>query len=156
MTEPTRTTELPSRADVLGFAMRTRRNLELVRIAHGRGDKDAHVVTQAVLSLLGIVVFPYEQFFKEHHVNDRLSTLEQEGWPHWRQSGNVADDLQELLRRIRNATAHSRIGFDSDSDDPEAVVISFSDLGPWRAELSAAETQDFCQRFLAYVEDRLG
>ena len=51
--------KLPSRNNPSGFAERTRKNLELIERAYSVGA-DVHVVTQLMLSLLGIIVFPWE------------------------------------------------------------------------------------------------
>jgi hypothetical protein len=53
----------PTRNDTLEFCRRTRRNLEFIENAP-QNDPTApvHAVTQLALSLLGIVVFPYERF----------------------------------------------------------------------------------------------
>jgi hypothetical protein len=52
--------EMPSRNEVLGFAARTRENLDCIERAFM--DKGSgHVVTQLVSSLLGLIVFPHEK-----------------------------------------------------------------------------------------------
>ena len=151
---------LPSRNDILGFAERTRRNLDFIRGAHQGGERNVHLVTQVVLSLLGIVVVPYEQYFKQINLNHKLSDLEALGWPRWSQTGWAAVDLQHLLRRVRNAIAHSQIAFNSDSDRPADVRLtftcSFEDSRVWRGEIPADQLLDFCQRFLMYVEEYVG
>lgn len=151
---------LPSRNDILGFAERTRRNLDFIRAAHEEGGRDVHVVTQAVLSLLGIVVFPYEQYFKYMQLDHKLRELEVEGWPRWSQTGWAATSLQHLLRRLRNATAHSNIYFDSDSDRPADVRMvfrcAFENGQTWEGEISAPALLEFCEHFLTYVENHFG
>lgn len=151
---------LPSRNEVLGFAERTRRNLDFIIDTHERGERGVHVVTQAVLSLLGVVIFPYEQYFKWMNLNHTLSELEAMGWPRWDQSGWTADNLQHLLRRIRNATAHSNISFSSESDQPADVQVvfecSFDDGQTWRGVIPSDHLIAFCQHFLTYVEDYVG
>ena len=46
-----------SRNDALGFAARTKQNLLMIEKAFEAGE-DVHVVTQLVVSLLGLVVYP--------------------------------------------------------------------------------------------------
>jgi hypothetical protein len=48
---------MPGRNETEGFAKRTRRNLDFI-LAAQQQHEDVHVVSQVVLSLLGIVVFP--------------------------------------------------------------------------------------------------
>jgi hypothetical protein len=152
---------LPGRNEILGFAERTRRNLDFIRSAYEQGNRDVHLVTQAVVSLLGIVVFPYEQYFKMVSLNHKLSDLEAAGWPHWSQTGWQATDLRHLLRRIRNATAHSGITFSSDSAQAVEVRIAFDcyfeeENRDWQGEIAADKLLEFCERFLRYVDDYVG
>ena len=51
---------VPSRNETEGFAIRTKKNMDFIVAAHDSGE-DVHVVTQLVLSLLGMVVFPFER-----------------------------------------------------------------------------------------------
>jgi hypothetical protein len=46
------------RNTVWGFNERVRRNFNVVNSAWENGSSDAHVVTQLILSLLGLIVFP--------------------------------------------------------------------------------------------------
>src|SRR5690242_5826282 len=73
---------VPSRNETEGFAIRTRRNLDFILAAHQQHE-DVHVVTQVVLSLLGLVVFPFERISKESHQRWLLTDLEARGWPRW-------------------------------------------------------------------------
>jgi hypothetical protein len=158
---------LPSRNEVYGFAERTRRNLDFIREAHSRGQPGVHVVTQAVLSLLGIVVFPYEDALQSFHtswMNEDLRNLGRRGWPIWEQSGYRANTLKHLVYRMRNATAHSGVRFDSDSDRPEDVRVQFDctvkdsagQLQNWRGSIAADRLIEWCQCFLKHVEDAVG
>lgn len=52
--------QLASRSDSHGFAQRTLKNLEYIEKRRKAGD-DVHVVTQRVLSLLGLVACPWER-----------------------------------------------------------------------------------------------
>jgi len=76
--------QFASRSLPLGFANRTRKNLEFIEEAY-KEDKDVHVVTQVAISLLGLIVFPKEKLSLEKHLNKiSLNSLLQEGWPQWK------------------------------------------------------------------------
>jgi MarR family transcriptional regulator, temperature-dependent positive regulator of motility len=51
---------LPSRNDILGFAMRARENLRCIEEAF-KASNEGHVVTQLICSLLGLIVFPQQR-----------------------------------------------------------------------------------------------
>ena len=53
------------RNDTFEFARYTRSNLKCIESAKARGNHEAHQVTQLMLSLLGLIVFPWATNFKE-------------------------------------------------------------------------------------------
>ncbi|MEE9138320.1 MAG: hypothetical protein V3V07_07245, partial [candidate division NC10 bacterium] len=73
------TPPLASRGDSVGFADRTLKNLRRIEQAY-TDDHDVHVVTQRVLSLLGVVVFPWADGVEQHIQKLRLEVLGK-GWP---------------------------------------------------------------------------
>lgn len=115
------------------FARRTLRNLEHIRsieqLERRQGvpvsDLSAYPVTQQLNSLLGLVVFPKEQY--SNAIPDRnLTDLVAEGWPEpdikprSRTCSRGADHnhrdcttLRELIRVIRNGVAHFNIEFEA-------------------------------------------
>lgn len=151
-----------SRNESLGFAQRTLQNLDHIEQARKAGDDDVHVITQRTVSLLGLIVFPWLEGFDESIKSKELRTLEEEGWPSWSFLQGESKTLGDLLRHLRNAIAHKRLRFSSDSRDPEEVRIEFADAKSdeatayWRAEISADALLDFCRRFVALVEDTIG
>jgi hypothetical protein len=70
-----------SRNDALGFAARTRKNLEYIDNAANTGE-DVHVLTQLINSLLGLVVFLHERKLSSRFEKMLLADLDGEGWPH--------------------------------------------------------------------------
>ena len=146
-----------------GFARRVRENLEFVTKGRREGE-DVHQVTQLVTSLLGLIVFPWEAGALARMEEWCLEELEKNGWPKWTivqdRNGETAT-LGKLIYHLRNAAAHRRIGFSSDDADMEEVVIHFEDARPkkpvdWRAEIQAADLQDFCVRFSRSLEELTG
>jgi hypothetical protein len=124
--------ELRSRNKPSGFAARTLKNLENIERAYSAGA-DVHVVTQLMLSLLGLVIFPMEH-------GDTLGLLEEvalhdlhefpwcEGWHIDHDSYKIkTTNAFILLRHVRNAVAHRNVMFSSDSRDINQVRIVFHD-----------------------------
>ena len=150
-----------SRSEALGFAQRARANLKHIQEAR-RGGSDIHEVTQIGLSLLGIVVFPREQQLLNRLPKKRLEVLYLQGWPRWHIQLGTAKTLSDLIDRVRNATAHGRIKFSSESREPTDVMVTVEDAKSktspvtWRAEILASDLRDFCFRFLDLIEDEIG
>jgi HEPN pEK499 p136 len=152
-----------------------------------------HPVTQLVCSMLGLVVFPHEnceqnrgdeqQFAKsieETFTESPLNKLEQNGWPHWvftldeppkklkdKSQYQKTATLKQLVKHLRNAVSHYRIGFSSDSSDLSQVNITFEDKPNdknesinWRTEVCALDLLTFCNKLAEFVlkvtEDQLG
>jgi len=150
-----------SRNDSLGFAQRTLRNLECIEAARHAGA-DVHCVTQRVISLLGLVAYPWEAGFDESIKSQRLDTLVQEDWPTWTIQRGSVETLGDLVHHLRNAVAHRRVWFSSDSLDPGDVDVEFSDARTktarphWRAKIGANDLLAFCRKFIELVDDTIG
>ena len=150
-----------SRSDAIGVSQRTKKNLEYVKAAFEEGE-DVHVVTQLVISLLGMVVLPWEQYFLELSDEVTLDDLHEQGWPTWNVTLGSCDTLGCLIHRVRNATAHGRLHFSSDSRILSEVMVTVEDAWPnsgevhWRAEVRADHLYDFCIRLADRVEDMIG
>ena len=78
---------VPTRNDVLEFAQRTRRNFEYIEEAKAEDPTaPVHVVTQLTLSLLGIVVFPYEKLDEDVYAKisgKTIAEMNADGWLGW-------------------------------------------------------------------------
>lgn len=152
---------LRSRNHALGFAERTKKNLSHIETAFAAGA-DVHVVTQLGNSLLGLIVFPCERNFVGGVANLKMSDLVERGWPHWEITLGYAHTLGQLIRRLRNATAHGRMSFSSDSRFPEEVYIEVEDFRPkenqpfWRARIKASDLRSFCLRFIDLIDQTVG
>jgi hypothetical protein len=152
---------IPGRGETEGFAQRTRRNLDFIVRAHDENHEDVHVVTQVVLSLLGIIVFPFEKLGRDYKCEWSITELEVAGWPRWRyvtESSRPAS-LWELIRHLRHATAHSNIAFSSDSrwlDEVEIIFTNDHVKPKWEAGIRGDELLEFCRLFLSLMEGVVG
>lgn len=153
--------DIPSRNQTEGFAKRTRKNLDFILAAHQQHE-DVHVVTQVVLSLLGLVVFPFERIIKGSSHHWPLADLEARGWPRWTYLNGCKppDDLSTLMTNLRHATAHSNVSFSSESRYLTEVTITFMNRlpkrlggGTWEASIRGDSLLVFCQRYLELLED---
>ena len=69
------------------------------------------------------------------------------------------DTLGQLARHIRNAAAHGRITFSSDSRYLHEVVIAVEDSGDggesinWRADINGDKLYEFCVKFAMHVRE---
>ena len=165
--------EFVTRREAIGFAQRTRKNLEYVKGAFDAGE-DLHVVTQLVNSLLGIVVVPKEKYFEESFLCVDLNELYKQQWPKWditfdepKGKDRKTETLKDLIRHFRNAVAHGRFTYTGVYGDPDAreiseVIVTVEDKYPgskdfnWRCEIRADELYRFCIRFTEYIEESIG
>lgn len=154
---------MPSRNSIEGFAGRTQKNLDFIIAAYKEGE-DVHVVTQVIVSLLGIVVFPFEhaKAYFPSHLTSIVDLDEENGWPTWEYLDNSkpSADLFALMRSLRNATAHGGVVFSSDSRNLEEVSITFTNKipkrlggGHWKARIRGDELLRFCRRSLDLIEE---
>jgi hypothetical protein len=147
-----------------GFAKRVRKNLDFI-IKKRSEREDVHEVTQLAISLLGLIVFPWEASALQHLENSPISELESEGWPRWNilldEKGDTTT-LGKLTWHLRNAASHRRLKFSSDDPNMHMVEIEFEDApntkSPvnWRATINAADLKVFCDRFTKRLEDLVG
>src|SRR3972149_6414655 len=124
------------------FAHRTRRNLEFIENAHAQNEH-VHVVTQIAISLLGLIVFPHEKELDKKFDELPLADLVTAGWPEWNFTMGSSQNLGDLLRHLRNAVAHGRMSFSSDSPNLHDVFIEVADRpsknrpANWQARITA-------------------
>lgn len=142
--------------------MRTRKNLEHIATA-AMGGEDVHPVTQAITALLGIVVFPWETSAFDIVKKRKLPLLSASGWPKWKMSGaRRVIELGELIQVLRNAIAHGNIEFDSDSRNPDDVMISFTNIpegkkeSDWVGTITGDQLIEFCRCFSSAIQREVG
>ena len=159
-----------TRGEAIGFALRTRKNLEYVRHAFD-SEEDVHVVTHVVNSLLGIVVVPKERYFEESFWSINLEELTKRGWPKWDvtideppKNGSKTETLGDLIRHLRNAAAHGRFRFSGKPDSRHLSELglivedaSSRNRKPnWRAEIAGDGLYQFCLLLADFIDDSIG
>jgi hypothetical protein len=148
-----------ARNTIHGFGRRTRKNLSFILFARNMGA-DVHIVTQLMISLQGLIVFPYEQIKRAGHSfkEIKLKDLKEKGWPEIVPFLGSSSDLDDLIYHLRNAIAHRRIEFDSDSRVMSEVNITFKDRKPnapsdyWGLSMNASELYEFVLRFSELID----
>lgn len=135
---------------VKDFATRTKANLAIIRAAV-KTDQDAYEVTQFINSLLGLLVFPQQEFY-DKIPKTNLADLEKDGWPIPRVCDNYKQvkDLSELARYLRNGIAHFNLRFTQKDEHVDGVIIwNTRPNGEknWKAELTIVELEGITDRF---------
>lgn len=134
---------------VRDFAERTKINLAIIQ-SEVRAGRDAYEVTQLINSLLGLLVFPEQAFFKkipEIKIND----LKKQGWPIPLMCENYSQvaDLKQLVRYLRNGIAHFNLRFtDKDGHVDGLIIWNIKDgLKDWEAEFKIEQLKSIIERF---------
>ena len=128
-----------TRNDALEFAERTLKNIRALDQAQVDGA-DVHVVTHLANSLLGLIVFTVERKFVRFLQKVPLERLSSAGWPSWKFELGRSSTLGEIVYHLRNAVAHGRVWFSSDSRERAEVFLRFEDARRdstvyWRAAI---------------------
>jgi len=134
------------------FADRTKANLALVRNCAGHGDR-SYEFTQLINSMLGLLVFPQQKYFKQIPKTP-LSDLQAQGWPHPLVTGSfqAPKDLHDLMRLLRNSIAHFNMQFITDQGTLAGVRLWNTDPSTnkktWQVEFTTEQLEDLTDRFL--------
>ena len=159
---------------VRDFALRTKKNLQIIERLR-RDGSEPYEVTQLVNSMLGLLVFPQQEYI-DSIPRTPLAELASAGWPIPTVRGSFAqpDDLNQLIRYLRNAIAHFNIKFVGDGQnniagirvwnmapvkdkngrmqrDSEGRIIARKN---WEAELGVAELRGIAERFIDLLLSR--
>ena len=162
---------MDSRNTAKGFGERTMKNLRVILNARRCLQlPDAHEVTQLANSLLGLVVFPFQEGnFGNNNAKDAAEKETIQQWStqnkgNWNITLAACDcgtkkitwkpkTIRCLVRHIRNAAAHGRITFSSDERELENVTFAIEDGDPqakpfkanFMANIDGADLLRFCQ-----------
>lgn len=155
-----------TRNNARDFACLTLKNLKYIRTT-SHLYTDVHVVTQLANSLLGLIVFPFEEGIIDPVEAWSLERWKRKGWPSWtihldNDPKEKTKTLGRLVFHLRNAVAHRRLRFSSDSSELSKVTFHAQDAerknsAPyWRASISGAHLLVFCEKLAAIIDDELG
>jgi hypothetical protein len=136
---------------VRDFATRTKANLRVIEALESAG-LEVYEVTQLVNSLLGLLVFPQQRYFRRIPETP-LETLAQDGWPKPLVEGDFPSvkTLKDLMRYLRNAIAHFNVEYISDdSNQIQGMRVWNMRRGEenWSVELSLGEIRLAVDKFL--------
>jgi hypothetical protein len=140
------------------FALRTKKNLEYIesKASEDNFNPEVYEVTQLINSLIGLIVFPREEFIN-HIPETALSDLEEDGWSIPQVTGDFpqARDLRELVKYMRNAIAHFNVKFKYDKGTISGLTLWNKRYGKktWQAELELEELRDIAFRFIGLIDD---
>ena len=144
---------------VKDFAQRTKTNLETLRALQAeRPDKEIFEVTQMVNSLLGLLVFPQQEFVSKIPKTP-IEELVASGWavPHVCGEFEQVENLNQLIKYLRNAVAHFNIKFTEDERGQINGLIVWNYNHPrekiinWRAKLTLDDIEKLTDRFIDLI-----
>lgn len=101
------------------FISRTEKNLRAIEKLSREGES-VYEVTQLINSLLGLLVYPKENFFEEIPEITRETMIKQ-GWPLPDEEISQIQNLRELVKNMRNAVAHINIEFSANKNEIEGI-----------------------------------
>ena len=137
---------------VRAFAMRTRANLKVINALES-ADLEVFEVTQLVNSLLGLLVFPQQRYYRSIP-EIPLSELARAGWPEPLVVGEfpTVENLKDLMRYLRNAISHFNVEYLSDADGEIRGMrlwnINRNREKDWVVELSLDDLEVVVDKFL--------
>jgi len=141
---------------IADFAQRTWENLRAIEVMKEQGF-EVFETTQLINSMLGLLVFPREEFMGRIPETP-LSQLKEEGWPvpKTREGFEPAPNLKELVRYLRNAISHYNIKFIGDGCNEVRTIQVWnnrplSNKKTWEAELGINELRGIAERFTALL-----
>jgi hypothetical protein len=148
---------------VQDFASRTKKNLAFIEDNLNKPDVEVYEVTQLVNSLLGLLVFPQQEFF-EKIPEIPMRDLEAQGWPriHTVPQYKSLGDLKTFLRYFRNGISHFNIKFSADDDNNITGLQIWNHKGGkkqnpknWEIELSLNDLKIITEKFLELIEKEI-
>lgn len=147
---------------VQDFADRTKRNLRFIEITKKEKRGRVHEITQLINSLLGLVVFPQQEFF-ERIPAIPMDELVSKGWPRPKITFGASGckDLRQLMRLLRTGIAHFNLRFLADEDNQIVGLVIWNvnkgGLKTWEAEIGIEDLRRLTFRFLELlnsIEDK--
>jgi len=147
------------------FALRTKRNLEFIEkeVSIDSTKPEVYEVTQLVNSLLGLIVFPREEYMSRLPETP-LAELVDQGWAVPRVVGDYpqVNTLRELIDYIRHAISHFNIEFITNAEREITGIVlwnrKYRGGKPgkiiWKAEMNIEELRKLAFKFIDLIIDR--
>lgn len=141
------------------FADRTRKNLHAIDELQAEG-REVYEATQLINSTLGLLVFPQQEYV-DRIPETSLHELRQNGWPvpTCRKEAEQVQNLNQLIRYLRNAVAHFNIEFIGDGQNQIHLLRVWNERAgakTWEAELSVSDLRGIAERFIDLLLSRGG
>lgn len=138
------------RDKIRDVATRTLKNLEKMDNLYAKGE-EVYEVTQLINSLLGLIVFPQQEYVSIIP-NIPTSELEEDGWPIPLAIGDFrqASDLNYLIKKLRNSISHHHLEYISDDNDQIVSLVLWDEYRGkvnWKAQISVSDLKQFIFRF---------
>ncbi len=134
------------------FIARTQKNLKAIECLKQKGG-EVYEVTQLLNSMLGLLIFPKEKLYKKIQPKN-WDMMVKEGWPLPSGDNAKVSDLEELIRKMRNAVAHINIELVNDGN--EIIGIRFSSYHRkgqnWTGVYDIASLRKFVDMFLDHIQ----
>ena len=137
------------------FAERTSKNLSMIEQLQTEG-REAYEVTQLVNSMLGLLVFPQQNYINQIPETP-LDDLKRDGWPvpNCQRGPDEVRNLNQLIRYLRNAIAHFNIEFIDDGQNQLRLLKVWNEnrdgVKTWEAELSVSDLRGIAERFIGLI-----
>jgi hypothetical protein len=133
------------RSNLKEYAKFTKENLQCV-VKLAESNDRIHALTETVNSLLGLIVWPYQEQKTSYTDSGGLSAGVVEGMDEWKALLNGDKSTRsEFLRRLRNATAHKDIHFVSPQGSSLNGYVVFRDnKSGWCTKIKAYGLYQLC------------
>ena len=137
------------------FIARTQKNLIAIECLKDKGG-EVYEVTQLLNSMLGLLIFPRERFYKKIQPKSWDEMVE-EGWPLPSGDNARVSDLEQLIRNMRNAVAHCNFKVMTEHDEISSIEFkSFRDRQRkrllWTGVYDVASFRKFVYMFLDHLQ----
>jgi HEPN family protein len=151
------------RNTIEGFSRRVQKNSDYLFKQYNDGE-DVHIVTHFMISLLGLIIFPYEAMTRvKAFPSLEMKMLNTErGWPRFKMlRGTDFATLDELIKHLRDAISHYQIEFQPSNERKlENITIIFG----WpkgrpdfkRSQINGAALKLFVDKFSNLIENLVG
>lgn len=144
------------------FALRTRINLEYIEreVSIDSTEPEVYEVTQLVNSLLGLIVFPREEYMSRlPQAQTPLAELVKQGWavPRVVEDYPQVKTLGKLIDYMRHAISHCNIKFISNTQrEITGIKLWNCEYGrpekiTWKAELNIEELRNLAFKFIDLI-----